>query len=723
MFKKNSWIVALLLALTLTALFTGCIDAVSEEGGADYTEVELGDFNIWGGQTYQRGWAVAGMKFKGVADKAEVAADKGYKNEDFAKATKLVIEMEDATHPNGNLDIIWGAADADGNSVGKDWEQTGGIKSTKAGNILTVDLTAMKGYADFKTGKYEMRKLVLQAGAEKAGLPFVKKATLLIPNKEEPIPPDEYAIPGSYDVPDGKTLDRSTLYVDLNGAYQGAMNKVFLKGKLEKDKLSFTFAGTDNRAGIYIPFDADFAKLVQAAADANYKINVTYDGTIATPTGKDKIQYRVFVTNNTTNNYAVSKLNGKVDGVLPPNATAELDGPADGSSAALPDMTLEFFNQDTVVKGLLFQMTNADAKATYEADGTTIKDPAKEPVANVEIKSIKFTFKAPAATPPGKITNAQTPITIDFPIAGWAPSSKITSTGVEGSVKYLPGQPFGKFERSTEYRAEITITPKAGIFIPLDIAIDGTNTVAAPGFVVKNAGGTTVAIVSYDPVKGIIYTGKFAATDAADVPNPIEGAYDGDHGTFTAVPSSIVVFDLQKYLTDNAATLKDGDISKTILAPIVKAGEPKIELLNKGLNITQGSGGSWSTIDFNLIGDNSLDLDLENKSYKITVWGNLNSAPGGGTQPTIHVPYTDAPWNSANLAKAASDGTSAPPTLTGLFEKFEVSATITPADWAGFGTANPGGAGKTNRVRIRLSDGGGANTPFRICSIIVEELP
>ena len=184
MFKKNSWIVVLIMALTLAPLFTGCIEAfVDPDADMTYTEVELGEFNIWGGQTYQRGWAVAGMKFLGVGDKAEVAADNGYKNENFQKATKLIIEMEDATHPNGNLDIIWGAADASGGTVGKDWIQTGGIKSSKDGNILTIDLTAMKDYASFKGGNYAMRKLVLQAGAEKAGLPFVKKATLLIPDK------------------------------------------------------------------------------------------------------------------------------------------------------------------------------------------------------------------------------------------------------------------------------------------------------------------------------------------------------------------------------------------------------------------------------------------------------------------------------------------------------------------------------------------------------------
>jgi len=186
MFKKNSWIVALLLALSLTALFTGCIDALAPEEEMTYTEVVLGEFNVWGGQVYQRGWGVAGIKFSGVGDKPEAAADKGYKNDDFGKATKLVIEMTDNTHPNGNLDIIWGAEYANGTASG--WNQTGSIPYKKDGNVITIDLTKMKGYAKYKDKTATKRKIVLQAGAEKADLPFVKKATLLIPDKVPFVP-------------------------------------------------------------------------------------------------------------------------------------------------------------------------------------------------------------------------------------------------------------------------------------------------------------------------------------------------------------------------------------------------------------------------------------------------------------------------------------------------------------------------------------------------------
>jgi len=180
MFKKNSWIVALVLALAVTALFTGCIDALEPEPEVTYTEVDLGAFNIWGGQAYQKGWAVAGIKFLGLADKPEVAKDLGYKNDDFAAATKLVLEVASGK-PGGNLDIIWGGELENGSSAG-DWVQTGGIPYTKDGDTLTIDLTAMKDYGKYKAPNIARRKLVLQAGGDGDPTSWVKSAKLLIPD-------------------------------------------------------------------------------------------------------------------------------------------------------------------------------------------------------------------------------------------------------------------------------------------------------------------------------------------------------------------------------------------------------------------------------------------------------------------------------------------------------------------------------------------------------------
>jgi hypothetical protein len=180
MFKKNSWIVALILALAVTALFTGCIEALEPEPEVTYTEVNLGDFNAWGGQAYQKGWAVAGIVFDGLGNAQEKAADLGYKNEDFAAATRLVIEMPDDSYPKGNIDLIWGAEKANGVEVTR-WNQTGNITRSKEGNILTIDLTKMNGYSAYKDPSITKRKLVIQAGGDDMKK-LVKSAKLLIPD-------------------------------------------------------------------------------------------------------------------------------------------------------------------------------------------------------------------------------------------------------------------------------------------------------------------------------------------------------------------------------------------------------------------------------------------------------------------------------------------------------------------------------------------------------------
>jgi len=425
MFKKNSWIVALLLALTLTALFTGCIEAIEEDESITYTEVELGDYNVWGGQTYQRGWAVGGMKFLGVGDKPEVTKDLGYKNEDFQKATRLVIEMEDDTHPNGNLDLVWGAADENGNSVGYDWKQTGNIKSKKDGNILTIDLTAMTEYATYRGGNFAMRKLVFNAGAEKEGLPFVKKAWLLIPDKEDPLPPDLTIIPGSgdYKVPDATSPD---IYIDLNTAIIGSVNSVtsdhYPAAKIEKDKLTINFNW--NAQTIFIPFTKETkAKIVAAAEDA-----YTFDVTI---TGTQGGHLRWCFGANRTSGWNVTGWGG--------NDTSSFNAV---KNLATTGATEDLF-------GIIIQ-----GRPTGNAD-----DVAVTPY-TVIVNSIKVTPKAPTS----KITTVS--VTLSAPVAGLPAATEVDGTGWKGAVTWDP-PPLanGRFNISTVYTANIVITPLANYYL------------------------------------------------------------------------------------------------------------------------------------------------------------------------------------------------------------------------------------------------------------------
>jgi len=201
MLKKNSWIVALLLALSLTAfLFTGCVNPLKvEEDNETYEEYPLDKgYNAWAGQVYQKGWAIGGIKFQGKGDAIVIAKDVGYDIEMFQKATKLKIEMPDASYPRSGVDIIWGGEDASGDSTkgGGMWNQqpiaggSGDIDTTfakKDGNILIIDLTkALKNYSAYT--KATKLKIVMQVNAPSYGdvEGLVQKAFLMIPNTPPP---------------------------------------------------------------------------------------------------------------------------------------------------------------------------------------------------------------------------------------------------------------------------------------------------------------------------------------------------------------------------------------------------------------------------------------------------------------------------------------------------------------------------------------------------------
>jgi len=179
MFKKNSWIVALFLALSLTTFFLGCVDPLVEDTdeGATYEEYPLDKgFNVWGGsKASQMGWATGGL----VTNEGLVTKDLGYELEKFQTARYLVIEMS-TDSPNG-IDLIWGASEDDPSGI-SGWIQQNGVQnaqySTKEGNILTIDLTkAVKDYGKFKTPS--SIKIILQYNPSVEA--FVKSAKLLIP--------------------------------------------------------------------------------------------------------------------------------------------------------------------------------------------------------------------------------------------------------------------------------------------------------------------------------------------------------------------------------------------------------------------------------------------------------------------------------------------------------------------------------------------------------------
>jgi hypothetical protein len=201
MLKKNSWIIALLVVLSLTAfLFTGCVNPLKvEEDNEVYEEYPLDKgYNAWAGQVYQKGWAIGGIKFQGKGDAIVIAKDLGYDIEMFQKATKLKIEMPDASYPRSGVDIIWGGEDASGDSTkgGGMWNQqpiaggSGDLDTTfakKDGNVLIIDLTkALKNYSAYT--KAAKLKIVMQVNAPSYGdvEGLVQKAYLMIPATPPP---------------------------------------------------------------------------------------------------------------------------------------------------------------------------------------------------------------------------------------------------------------------------------------------------------------------------------------------------------------------------------------------------------------------------------------------------------------------------------------------------------------------------------------------------------
>jgi hypothetical protein len=680
MFKKNLWIAGLIVVLAI--MFIGCVDEYQPPApeGEIVTVLDLQEvlkdvpagvltnakFNeVFNGTPFKPAGNVGSgvdIEILDVSGKKALKVSphetwgSGIDVRDIATAdgnTGVNYQIGDEIYIKGNAGASFQLTHGGGAYAFLDWHPAGGdFEETLVLTKKEVDdaklavppnrpaTIRLNNDASNRFAVFTINELVIK-GYRKTG-----------DKPEPPPPPPDFSIPatGTYAPPAG-TLPYNEFYLNLGKAEFSKLNgatPVNPTASITASALNIEF--TAQPQAVYIPFSADLTNLIKSAATAGYKISVT----IVTTAAPTATKYRWAITNGETSSWATSN-----------RVSDSLTG----------DLT-NLSDQNSDPNGFLIQCNNT-------------------PLGTMNITSIKFAFVG-NANPPGAIATAQKAITISFPLAGWAPVSTIDSTGVAGSVKFMPDPSvFGKFGKSTVYYAIITVTPKAGIFIPLDTE-----------FVIKDSMSTsTVDQLSYDALTGTIITKAFDPTDATDVPNPSEGAYDSEHGTFTQETDSVIKFNLASYLTDKT----DGVVTTTLTAPLVKSGDPVITLLNGGLNFTNRTS-SYFGLDLNLTGTNSLGLDKA-KTYKITVWGNLTISSGTPTKMQIHVPYTADPWNSADINTGGTG-------LTG-FAKFEMTATIAPTDWTTWAAANPGGADETNRIRIR-QDG---SLPFRISRITVEELP
>jgi len=469
-----------------------------------------------------------------------------------------------------------------------------------------------------------------------------------------PPPPPDYSIPGSGYAPPAGTLPVNEFYLELGKAQFSKLNgDDNPTATISATKLSVTF--NKNPQTIYIPFSDALKNLIKSAGDAGYKITVTIDATIGGLGG-----YRWAITNGETSGWATSN-------IISTNLTG--------------DLTTLIGNQNSDPNGFLFQCNN-------NTFGT-----------GVDITSIKFAFVG-GSNPPTAITTAQKDIKITFPLAGWAPSSTIASDGVSGSVKFMPAPALfgGKFAKSTQYYAIITVTPKLGVFVPVDTT-----------FVIKNTlnASDTVAQASYDPLTGIIITAKFTATGATDVPSPEDGAFDADHPAFSLTGTK--KFSLEDYLTTNS-TLTDGVLAGDLPAPLVKSGgDVAVFTLNHGgINITNRTD-NYRGLDINLKAATTaggLGLDTENKDYKITVYGNMLAYPSSGTGQ-LYFALPDNPWTQMGWTGQQTES----------YKKFEMTYTIDHTIKVPASATDPGWP--QDKIRIQ----GDPNVSFRISMIVIEELP
>ena len=170
-----------------------------ELGEEEYIEYPLNKgYNVWGGQVYQKGWAIGGIRFEGLdwaspeaPQSYRPAEDVGYDIEMFRKATKLAILMPNASYPKSDVDIIWGGEDINDDPV-ELWSQRWIFRNDvlnadvaeKYGNVLIIDLTkAFNNYDIYRSETTVKLKIILQVNAPSFGNVegLVRKASLLIP--------------------------------------------------------------------------------------------------------------------------------------------------------------------------------------------------------------------------------------------------------------------------------------------------------------------------------------------------------------------------------------------------------------------------------------------------------------------------------------------------------------------------------------------------------------
>ena len=509
MIKKNSWIVALILALSLTVFF-GCVDGFVPVADEDtYTEFVLKDFNTWGnGGEQQTGWANDNSVW---GDPDHTAKAIGLELEEMKKARYLEIDL--SAELAGSMTFILG-----GDSKG--WTQNDDVLKAGASGTQKIDLTLLKGYSDFVGAKEKARIIIQYYQAAQGNVPgIVKEARLLISDKT-PEAPAGTVLPdvagagkdGLYKVPK-YDLRNQFLFMDLNNVVYSDLNpsddagvwnlpKAEVKAGAEAtDSGSLVIEYNSNTQAIFITFTDSQKAFLQDAAKGGYKFKVDLDAEVDGTNNKNTRWG--FATGGTANWDVTNLIAGDYDATSKPSGTGVF---------MTGDLTPNLGRIENLNGFVLQNRTASALKVTIKSIKVTLIDP---------------TVIAKSGTRPFNLV-------IRAPVAGTSILTSVGGTGFSGAITWSPNPINGKYGTNVAYTATIVLSASAGYVFPYFTAADfEVNCTGHSGA----CNGT--AIDFYNPITKTIITKPFATTDATPAPLPSfklstdEGFQAKDAGPFT----------------------------------------------------------------------------------------------------------------------------------------------------------------------------------------------
>jgi len=266
-------------------------------------------------------------------------------------------------------------------------------------------------------------------------------------------------------------------------------------------------------------------------------------------------------------------------------------------------------------------------------------------------------------------------MTIGAPIAGWKASSiTIDSAQVSGDVVVwspalidIPEKDDPRFNISTTYTATIKLSAKPGF------TLDGWGN----GIPFEINSATNVTYNSLNQTIKVV----LPVTGGAFIPLIDDGEGDADlNGEFVEDE-------------DNVETVFSLTSMTSIASPLQAAGGAPV-FVNGGINVINRSA-NWNGLDINL---ETIGLDPEANIYKVTIYG---YAIGAWTGQIIQAEVDKAPWRGQII-----NGNSG--AITGFYQPFEIVGEI-PADWFD----------DHDSIRINTNTG---TLPFRITLIEIENI-